>query len=201
MKFEFRYRQYAEALYASLCEDAFYKTMERSVIGCGSPKEAMLRYMEFSMVEGKKYGELYVPGDHEYGVSIWSRPLNNELAEKKSKEKKLFLCHQMGEECLKTYIAIVEFMSHAAEPFIDRNSWYLSIVGVLPEFQKQGLGTVLIKKVLEKTDNLNVPTYLETFTPGNVSFYNRLGFQAIKPIYEPTTKSEYRLMIREPSAS
>jgi GNAT superfamily N-acetyltransferase len=66
-------------------------------------------------------------------------------------------------------------MSYEAEPLISKNSWYLSIVGVLPEFQKQGLGTNLIQNVLEKTDNLEVPTYLETFTPGNMIFYVNLA--------------------------
>lgn len=201
MNFEFKYKKYAEALYTALREDAFYLTMERSVRDRGSQKEAMLRYMEFSMVEAKKYGELHFAEDNEYGVSVWSKPLNNELNIKKSTEKKLFLCDHMGEPSLNTYTAIVEFMSHKAEPLIGTNYWYLSIVGVLPEFQRQGLGSILIKDVLKKTDIMKVPTYLETFSPGNMSFYARLGFQAIESFYEPTAKATYWLMIREPSTA
>ena len=199
MDFEFKYRKYAEALYRALREDAFYITMKNSIGDGGSSKEAMLRYMEFSMIEGEKYGELYIPKDHEYGVSVWTKPLNGVLEAQKSAEKKLFLLSQMGEESLNTYNAIVEFMSAKAEPFIGQKFWYLSIVGVLPEFQGQGLGSGLIKNVLQKTDRLKVPTYLETFTPRNMTFYDRLGYQAIESFHEPTTEARYWLMIREPS--
>ena len=195
----FKYRKYAEALYSALSEDAFYITMEASVENSDSSKEAMLSYLEFSMIEAEKCGELYIPADHEYGVSIWSKPVNRESEVKKCHEKKLFLLNVMGEESLKTYNKIVDFMSAKAETYIDKNFWYLSIVGVLPEFQGQGLGPGLVKKVLKKTDALQAPTYLETFTPRNMTFYKRLGYQEINSFNEPTTKAKYWLMIREPS--
>jgi ribosomal protein S18 acetylase RimI-like enzyme len=172
--------------------------MEESVDNFES-KEAMVRYMEFSMIEREKSGELYIPEDHEYGVSVWTKPINRELEIKKHNEKKLFLLNKMGAKSLKTHNAIVDFMSAKAEAYIDKNSWYLSIVGVLPEFQGQGFGPALIKNVLEKTDRLKVATYLETFTPRNMTFYNRLGYQAIESFHEPTTDAKYWLMIREPS--
>jgi hypothetical protein len=81
--------EYAEALYSALSEDAFYITMEESVDNFES-KEAMVRYMEFSMIEGEKSGELYIPEDHEYGVSVWTKPINRELEIKKHNEKKCF---------------------------------------------------------------------------------------------------------------
>ena len=198
MNFKFKYREYAESLYRALSEDAFYITMEESVDNFES-KEAMVRYMEFSMIEGEKSGELYIPEDHEYGVSVWAKPINRELEIKKHNEKKLFLLNKMGAKSLKTYNAIVDFMSAKAEAYIEKNSWYLSMVGVLPEFQGQGFGPALIKNVLEKTDRLKVATYLETFTPRNMTFYNRLGYQAIESFHEPTTDAKYWLMIREPS--
>jgi len=197
MNFKFKYREYAESLYRALSEDAFYITMEESVDNFES-KEAMVRYMEFSMIEGEKSGELYIPEDHEYGVSVWAKPINRELEIKKHHEKKLFLLNKMGAKSLKTYNAIVDFMSAKAEAYIEKNSWYLSMVGVLPEFQGQGFGPALIKNVLEKTDRLKVATYLETFTPRNMTFYNRLGYQAIESFHEPTTDAKYWLMIREP---
>jgi len=199
MNFNFKYRKYAEALYSALSENVFYITMEESIENCESSEEAMLRYMEFSMTEGEKSGELYIPEDHEYGVSIWTKPINHELETKKHHEKELFLLNKMGNRSLKTYNTIVDFMSAKAEPFIGKNFWYLSIVGILPEFQGQGLGPGLIKNVLKKTDALKVSTYLETFTPRNMTFYKRLGYQEIKSFNEPTTKAEYWLMIREPS--
>ncbi len=199
MGFEFRYRRFAEALYSALAEDAFYATMECSAGEGPAAKEAMLRYLEFSMIEGEKYGELYTPKDHDYGVSIWAKPLSEELAARKSSEKKRFLLDHMGEESSRIYHAIVEFMSAKTGPLVGEDFWYLSIVGILPGFQGRGLGSELVKGVLHKTDQLDVPTYLETFTPRNISFYARLGYRAVECFHEPTTDAEYWLMIREPS--
>ena len=199
MSFKFKYRQYAKALHSALTEDAFYVTMKASVGSGESAKEAMLKYMEFSMLEAEKSGELYIPDDHEYGVSIWSKPISNDLERQKRQEKKNFLRDEMGKKSLDTYNAIVEFMSTKAEPFIEEDFWYLSIIGVLPAFQGQGLGPALITNVLKKTDALNVPTFLETFTKRNMTFYERLGYRSVQSFDEPTTNAAYWLMIREPS--
>ena len=48
----------------------------------------------------------------------------------------------------------------------------LSIIGILPEFQGQGFGGGLVGPVLNRADQSGVPTYLETFTPRNITFYN-----------------------------
>ena len=88
-------------------------------------------------------------------------------------------------------------MSEKAIPLIDERSWYLSIIGILPEFQGQGLGVGLVKHILERTDRLGIPTYLETFTSRNITFYKRLGYDAVKCFHEPTVDAEYWLMIRD----
>ena len=64
--------------------------------------------------------------------------------------------------------------------------------------QGQGMGGPLIEKGLQTTDTLKVPTFLETFTPRNMTFYNRLGYTAAASFYEPTAKAEYWIMTRDP---
>ena len=58
--------------------------MERSVPGTQSSKEAMLRYLDYSILEGKKIGELFFPNDHEYGVSVWPKPFSREMESQKA---------------------------------------------------------------------------------------------------------------------
>lgn len=198
MDYIYKYKKYAEALYQALGEDAFYITMEKSVEKETSSKEAMLRYLEFSMIESENSGELYIPKDHDYGVSVWSKPVSREVEAEKSSIKKKFILNQMGEQSLQTYNEIVEFMSCQAEPYINDNFWYLSILGVLPEYQGQGLGPALVLNMLKKTDHLKVSTYLETFTPRNMSFYRRLGYKEIQSFSEPVTGADYWLMVRVP---
>ena len=196
MNFTFKYRKYAKALYHALRDDAFYCTMEGSVNN-GSPKEAMLKYMEFSMVEGQAYGELYIPEDHDCGVSIWLKPLGENQEKEKHDQKEAFLLEHMGKESLETYTSIVNFMSAKSSTLIDKKSWYLSIIGIFPGFQGQGLGGGLIEAVLDKADQSGVPTYLETFTPRNITFYNRIGYEVVERFHEPTTDADYWIMIRD----
>jgi len=196
MDYEFKYRKVAEALYEALQGDAFYQTMEKSVSN-GSSKEAMIRYMDYAMVEAERYGELFIPRTHDYGASVWARPMDEDLEEEKHRRKMIFLADHMGKGCVSTYKTIVAFMSAKSHPLIAEDAWYLSILGILPEFQGRGLGAGLVDGIIAETDGSGVPTYLETFTPRNISFYERLGYRAIEAFQEPTTGAEYTLMVRE----
>ena len=199
MQYQFSFKAHAEAIYHALIEDAFYITMEKSVDN-GSAQEAMIRYMDYSILEGSQYGISHFPEKHQYGVSVWSKPLESKLEEEKDTKKKQFLQNHMGIKSLETYDAIVSNMSAAAQGIIDERYWYLSIIGILPKFQNQGLGRELISRVLEETDSKNIPTYLETFTARNISFYERLGYRIATGIQEPTTRAEYWLMTRQPGS-
>lgn len=195
MQYQFSYRTYAEALYEALQVDAFYTTMEQSVRN-GSAREAMLRYLDYSIKEAEQYGAVVVPDNHGYGISVWSKPLDAQLEGEKHQQKQQFLEAYMGRTCLETYNTIVDFMSTASGKVVDNGCWYLSIVGILPEHQGKGLGAELLEQVLNETDRLQVPTYLETFTPRNVTFYNRFGYRTIESIHEPTTNATYQVMLR-----
>jgi GNAT superfamily N-acetyltransferase len=62
--------------------------------------------------------------------------------------------------------------NHPAEPH-----YYLPLVGVDPEWQGGGLGTVLMRPVMDRCDDEKVPAYLEATTPRNRALYERHGFE------------------------
>lgn len=68
-------------------------------------------------------------------------------------------------------LAVLE-SNHPAEPH-----YYLPLVGVEPEWQGRGLGTALIRPILDRCDDENVPAYLEATTPRNRALYERHGFE------------------------
>lgn len=195
MSYNFRYRQFAQALYHALKEDPFYITMEASMDD-DSAEEGMLRYLDYSIQEAATYGELFIPKGQEYGISVWSKPIEMKLAQKKNRQKKDFINRHMGRNSLATYSDIVRFMSEKSAFLISDRYWYLSIVGVLPDYQGKGLGIKLVDNILQHTDDAKIPTYLETFTPRNMTFYNRLGYQVLDSFSEPTTGAKYWLMSR-----
>lgn len=68
-----------------------------------------------------------------------------------------------------------------ASDYIDRRHpktphWYLPMVGVAPHARGRGLGTALLRPVLERCDAEGVPAYLEASSERNRPLYERLGF-------------------------
>jgi ribosomal protein S18 acetylase RimI-like enzyme len=58
--------------------------------------------------------------------------------------------------------------------------WELLIVGVDPALQGRGRGSALVRDGLAKADESGLPCYLNTNTPANVPFYERLGFSVLE---------------------
>ena len=57
------------------------------------------------------------------------------------------------------------------------NTAYLLFLGVEPGQRGQGIGSLLIKPVLKRADEENLPCYLETMKEVNLAFYGKHGFR------------------------
>ena len=78
--------------------------------------------------------------------------------------------------------------------------WYLWALGVDPARQRQGIGTALLRPVLARSDREVHPCYLETQVPGNVSFYERLGFRVVEEANVPQQPIHLWFMRRDPAS-
>lgn len=66
-------------------------------------------------------------------------------------------------------------------PIRQNLSPWLSTVFVLKEFRKQGIGSALVKHVVEKARALDFPQ-LYLFTPDQVKLYSRLGWNIFEEV-------------------
>lgn len=107
----------------------------------------------------------------------------------------------MGTASLETYLQITQFMAEHTAVCIPPDSWYLSIIGIAPSFQGQGHGAALIRPTLTQADRLGKPVYLETFTPRNMRFYQRMGFKEAGTFEEPGTTARYWVMLKNPTST
>jgi len=57
---------------------------------------------------------------------------------------------------------------------------HLNAIGVLPERQGQGVGSLLLSRFCEYVDDLKQAAYLETETRRNVHLYERFGFTVVE---------------------
>ena len=77
--------------------------------------------------------------------------------------------------------------------------WYLGTLGTDPDRQGRGVGSALLRVVLDRLDVDGVPAYLESSKESNLSFYARHGFEVTGQITTPRGPTLW-LMWREPRA-
>ncbi|WP_461523299.1 GNAT family N-acetyltransferase [Rhizobium leguminosarum] len=74
--------------------------------------------------------------------------------------------------------------------------WYLSILGVAPEHQGEGLGRTVLQGGLFAADRMKKRCFLETFNARSVPFYAALGFTAVGEGIDTVTQSRFWVMAR-----
>jgi ribosomal protein S18 acetylase RimI-like enzyme len=90
------------------------------------------------------------------------------------------------------------FMSVLHRRVAPDRHWYLSVLGVEPGFQGQGIGGAALRPVLERLDAEGLPAYLETALPRNLSFYRRHGFEVGAEAVVPPSGMAVWAMRRNP---
>lgn len=60
--------------------------------------------------------------------------------------------------------------------------WYLETLGTEPAHQRRGIGSALLRPVLERADADGVRAYLESSKRENIPFYRRHGFEVTREV-------------------
>lgn len=94
--------------------------------------------------------------------------------------------------------AVAEGMAPLAGLHPQEPHWYLSVLGSDPDRQRNGVGTALVRSVLERCDRDGIPAYLESSRPENVPWYERFGFEVVAPLPMPRGGPSLYRMRREP---
>jgi GNAT superfamily N-acetyltransferase len=189
------------ALVESLRHDPFYLAITE---GHGADEtrrsEALSRYFDYSMTEGARVGRCIQSVDAP-AAAVWLLPLSPERAAAEASAKAAFIRSALEPEGADNYHRIVEFMASRSRSVISSAAWYLSIVGVAPSAQGQGVGGRLVRATLAEADQVGAPSFLETFSQRNVTLYERLGYSVVASYEEPITESQYWIMQRAPNTS
>jgi len=196
---ELKNKDLSTSLYESLKNDSFFYYLRNTIVGNEKTKErTMLKYMDYSIHEAYTYGKIGTHSNESFGASLWVTPLNKVLNDIRKTEKEKQMISIFGRDVYTKISLVGDFMNSQNDKYISDDMWYLSILGVNPAYQNQGLGKKLVEPILKEADKLQIATYLETFTLQNNSFYKRLGYEIVASIKEPNINQEYNLMIRKP---
>jgi GNAT superfamily N-acetyltransferase len=190
--------QASSALAESLIDDPFYWAITADFeTDLATRKHALRHYFYYCLVEAERTGRCVVAPDPTLGAAAWLLPRSSEVDAAELSAKSEYLASSLGPRGMENYHRIVRYMAPLAARVVPRNAWYLSIIGIVPSARGRGLGATLLAGTLAEASHARVPCYLETFTPRNLKFYERLGFSRVANYREPTTYKEYAVMRRD----
>jgi ribosomal protein S18 acetylase RimI-like enzyme len=63
--------------------------------------------------------------------------------------------------------------------------YYLAILGTRPDYQGKGIGSSLMRPVLDRCDREGIGAYLESSKESNIAFYRRHGFEVTGEVVLP----------------
>ncbi|NIP87394.1 MAG: GNAT family N-acetyltransferase [Planctomycetales bacterium] len=136
---------------------------------------------------------LYLTGD-ESGAAIWLPPgvRTSRLAGLRILRKTWW---QYGGRCTWRCLTVLDHLDrhHPTEPH-----HYLFAVGVRAAERGRGIGSALLRHVLDQADRQGQPAYLENTHPDNLALYQRHGFRVRHQLQLPRGGPPVWLMWRRP---
>lgn len=150
--------------------EAFKKN--KSVNYIAGKEEDKIRYlMEYSFENCMDAGEVFISDDGNACAMIQFQDRKKFSLRSAYLDIQLIL-KTIGISNIPKALARESFIKkhYPKEPFT-----YLWFVGVIPERQRNGFGSEILKYVMDYSKSLNRPVYLETSTESNLPWYQKYG--------------------------
>jgi GNAT superfamily N-acetyltransferase len=150
-------------------------------------KERSIPHFSALLQYGLLFGEVFT-GDQFEGAVIWLRPGETTVTPEKAEQSGLAaLPKTIGEAQFTRFISVLDYADQYHKLDMKEPHWYTMVVGVDPSFQGKGYGNALLSPILEEAKSKNIPVYLETAQPKNLSFYQHMGFEMVREVVEPVS--------------
>jgi ribosomal protein S18 acetylase RimI-like enzyme len=154
--------------------------------------EILRAFFEIIVDVNHPHDELYTTSTVPAAAAVWvptgCQPSGQDA------ERLVARCVDAAEETSERLLAAFELMNqhHPQQPHA-----YLFLLGTRPQWQSRGLGSALLREVLERCDRDATPAYLEASSEGSKQLYLRHGFEVTGEIPLPDGPSFWP-MWREP---
>jgi ribosomal protein S18 acetylase RimI-like enzyme len=138
-------------------------------------------------------GATVLTDEHRRGAAIWQRSSERRLGF--TGNARMGVAMMRGRARLRRGVEVMRELErrHPAEAY-----WYLATLGTDPAHQGTGVGTALVRHVLDDPASAAEGAYLETETTANVSYYTRLGFEVLDELDVPRGGPHLWTMWRDP---
>jgi len=149
-----------------------------------------------------KYGEVYASSEKMEGVSAWLPPGKAPVGGwQVLRSVPLPVLWRLGRQGASRMNAYGRFVDNLHRKLVPYPHWYLQIIGVDPECRGQGFSSRLVRPVMERVDQEQMPCFLETNTEKNVAICSRFGFYVISKDKMPGTDVTSFAMLRKARAT
>ncbi len=149
---------------------------------------------------GVLFGRVLATAGIPRGVAVWLPPGETAMTDSRIAAAGLDAAPAvLGDEAFGRLMTAMAHIEPYREQDMPPQHWYLALVGVDPDYSGKGIGSSLLRPILEQADGDGLPCYLETAEERNVAYYEMHGFETVRHGTLPDTAVEYWTMQRIPA--
>ena len=164
---------------STVLRDAFidYPTFRYLFPEINDRKKKLRHVMSFFLKCGLLHGEVIAPSKDIEGVSIWYKSMDLNIG--LNSLLKAGLISTIYSLNIKSFIRFKKLGDAKRinrDLLLDKEYYFLDVIGTDPSFEKKGYARLLIDTMLEKIDKERMSCFLETSNIKNINYYNKYGF-------------------------
>jgi ribosomal protein S18 acetylase RimI-like enzyme len=144
-------------------------------------RKKKLRYiMIFFLKCGLLNGEVMAPSKNIEGVSIWYKSSDLNIGLKSLLKAGLIsTIYNLNIRSFVRFKKIGKAKRINRDKLLDKEYYFLDMIGIDPSFEKQGYARLLIDTMIEKIDTEKMSCFLETSNIRNIDYYSKYGFNLL----------------------
>ena len=142
-------------------------------------------------------GEVYTTSSDMEGIAMWFPPGYTRLT-----FWILLRCGgfslrlRLGKESVSRQMFINDYLNSVHSRVVPFPHWYLSSLGVKPDYQRKGYAGTLMHPILARIDAEKSQCYLETQKESNIPIYQHYGFKVVEESIIPGTEIRNWALLR-----
>jgi ribosomal protein S18 acetylase RimI-like enzyme len=155
-------------------------------------------FLARNLFYGLLYGQAFTTAGNVLGAAVWLPPGSDVTPERAASAGYNQLSSILGREALLKIGQALDHLNDGHHRAFAPDHWYLTVVGVDPARQRQGIGRALVQAGVAQAAAAGLPCYLDTAAPENLPFYEQLGFRVLVDSPIPDTNLHFWTMALDP---
>lgn len=184
----------ADSLASAFSEDPLFSWMAGSAPGTALEPKMRILFHTFLKLDLERSEHLVFADEDGIGVAIWKAPNQWKMSTGDMVRALPGMIRAFGTKAPRMIGAV-----NAIEKVHPKEEhYYLEGLGTRRDRQSKGIGSAVIRHMLDRCDAEGMPAYLESSNPRNVPFYARHGFETTGEIVVGKGAPTVTAMWREP---